>query len=63
MVRCKVCVLVADPPLARVKVRDVSCCPGEPPQYSGKQFSKLNSLDSQLHGKTIYFLKLFSVEV
>ena len=48
MLKCKVCVLVADRLLARVKMGDISRCPGEPPYYFDKRFSKVNSLDNQL---------------
>ena len=55
MLKYKLCVLVADRLQARVKVGDISRCPGEPPSYFEKQFSKLNSLDNHLLWKTIYF--------
>ena len=63
MLKCNLCVLVADRLLARVKVGDISRSPGEPPQYFDKRFSKLSSLDNVLLWKTIYFIELFYVEM
>ena len=63
MLKYKLCVLVADPLLARVKVGDISRCPGEPPSYFDKRFTKVNSLDNHRLWKTIYFMELFYVEI
>ena len=63
MFKCKLWVLVADPLLARAKLGDISRCPREPPYYFDKRFSKLNSLDTELLWKTIYFIELFYVEM
>ena len=55
VLKWKLCVLEADRFQARVNVGDISRCPGEPPSYFDKRFSKLNSLGNKLLWKTIYF--------
>ena len=55
MLKSRICIMVADAPVAQAKVGDISRCPVEPPQYFEEQFSKLNNLDNQHKGKTIYF--------
>ena len=54
-------ILVADLPLARVKVGNISRSPRTPFEYFGEPFSNLISLDNQYLGKTIYFSETESI--